>query len=362
MAPATWKTNAAITALKGLAKGGSITSKWPPILDAVKAYEELQDADRAGRTSTLGTLDTAINVWTENQGGFFTIVKDKDLVTKKKAALANLQALILAERQELAAPQPAAPIVPVIKSTPSKPIPIPTASKPIAIGGGTGKQADQKQKKLPMQASDLPQALANSWKNPEIQKIGKVWQNSSGDNLLDEASVTIDDKQLEAFKRNFQVFVHFTKEKYKASIFQSGLFPGEAQGIGLVNEEDPSVKEPDKENVYVVSGSVPKTTTFVSSEAGGEMVVVVSLTAPTSPDRNYKGGAYYFTGAIPPVRDPTQSDDKTFSFTLPMGPRTATGLCNLLNTRINPQVNVDQAAALLLRELNQKFTMHFMVV
>lgn len=90
------------------------------------------------------------------------------------------------------------------------------------------------------------------------------------------------------------------------------------------------------------------------------MIVVVSLRNPTSRDPNYKGGAHYFTGSIPPVRDASQSDEQTFSFTLPMGQRTAEGLCNLLNTRMNPRVNVDQAAALLLRELNGKFPLHLM--
>lgn len=212
-----------------------------------------------------------------------------------------------------------------------------------------------------MQASDFSPSFAHSWENPVIQKIGGVWQNEAGDRPLEEASVAIDGAQMVAFRRSFQVFVHFTKRAYIPGIFHGGLVPGKKQGIGLANDEDPSVKgEPDLENVYVVSGSLPKTTAFVSGEAGGQMVVVVSLNNPTSRDPNYKGGAHYFTGSIPPVRDAGESDKQTFSFTLPMGPRTAEGLCNLLNRRINPQLNVDQAAALLLRELNSKFPMHLM--
>ena len=395
MAPSAWSTNAHIIALKALEKGITLFSRWPAIRDAVVQYEGLQDDDLNGRRATLTKIESAIQTWTSNQASITTIVAKKDLVADKRAALAELQALVLAERQELA-PQPAVPLVPVITRTASpasSPASAPTLTmsaststtaslaaasastsasaaravpsfpistrRAIPMRAGAGRQNETQQDDC-MQASDLSGSFARSWENPVIQKSGGVWQNEAGDRLLGEASVAIDGAQLEAFQRSFKVFVHFTKGAYMPGIFHGGLVPGRQQGIGLPNDDNPSVKEPDTENVYVVSGSLPKTTAFVSGEAGGQMIVVVSLNNPTSRDPNYKGGAHYFTGSIPPVRDAGESDKQTFSFRLPMGPRTAEGLCYLLNTRINPRVNVDQAAALLLRELNSKFPLHFM--
>jgi hypothetical protein len=403
MAPSAWSTNPDITALKALEKGGGMFSRWPAIRDAVVEYEGLRDDDLNGRRATLTKIEAAIQTWTKNQASVTTVVRYKDLVDDKRAALASLQALILIERQELA-PRPAVPLVPVITRTAPAPTstatapmltmsaststtaslsassaststtsasrsaaPVPFAttraipiSRAIPFRSGVSTQGATQQDDS-MHPSDFSESFAHSWENPVIQNIGGVWQNQAGEQLLGEGSVAIDGAQLKAFQQSFGVYVHFTKKAYEPGVFHDGLVPGKKQGIGLANDEDPSVRgKPDTENVYVVSGSVPKTTGFVSGDAGGRMIVVVSLRDPASRDVNYKGGAHYFIGSVPPVRDAAGSDKQTFSFTLPMGQRTAEGLCNLLNTRINPQVNVDQAAALLLRELNNKFPLYLM--
>jgi hypothetical protein len=133
-----------------------------------------------------------------------------------------------------------------------------------------------------------------------------------------------------------KVTVHFTKDEYHASIFETGLVPGAQQGIGA-----PETKEVDTMNIYVLSGSNPGNTTYVAGEAGGVPIIVISSRGPTSPDVNYEPtkdsegrthfGAYTYQAQAPPVRNAGTSPSNLFSFAWPLGARSRLGLAAFVN-------------------------------
>jgi len=191
--------------------------------------------------------------------------------------------------------------------------------------------------------SDLSASLRGSYTNPSLP-----------------VKVAVSPDKKDAFARTVNVYVHFTKTEYKVGIFESGLEPGKQQGIGLPNDSD--VRERDKRNVYVLSGSVSLTTSSVTSEAGSLPVVVVSRTVPTSRDVNYReGGAYYFAGGLPPIRAFGQTQGQTFSFVLPLTPRTKHRLWLFVQAAMPTGIHVsaDEAEALVRKRLRKLFPLYF---
>jgi len=175
----------------------------------------------------------------------------------------------------------------------------------------------------------------------------------------------------EAFKRlNF--YMHFTHEEYLRSIQHVGLKPGYKKGIGFASSDFSEATGGDDSCVYVVSGSPTgeKTMGFVAAEAESGTVVVLSSTKPV-PDLNYSksgGGAYYFTGSIPPARDyiteplPIEGKPETISLVIPLSDEDRKALASLISDNITTgpeQVNPYQAEFLLMRELFRRYRLRF---
>jgi len=401
MTPTVWRNDQAVATILGLKRGSGAFSRWPPIIESVRAYGALRDDDVKARSATLTQLQARIKTWRDNQVSKTTIVKNTDLVSQKRTALSDLDDLIASEWAEIRQPQPTASLPtlsftsafppsitttttpksmatvasipmttaaspPMLVSTSkpmpvsaSKPIPV-SASKPIPVSttkpmavGTTKPMAVGTTKPMAMGAT-RPIAVAK----PTARRIvteGELplARQQSFQNRAAVAPVPVSDAQQKAFG-TLQVNVHFTKGAYLPGIFNTGLQPGEQQGIG-----EPETGAVDTHNVYVVSGSVGATTSAVSGEAGGHPVVVISTQTPTSRDPNYKGGAYYYSGVAPPVRTAPTTTGSTFSFLLPLGPSSAAGLSAFLTRVLGMPVTSQEAETLVRAKLRSVFPLYF---
>jgi len=339
MTPSAWASHRTVTIVLGLPEGSALSSKWPPIVAAVRAYGQLRDDDER-RRNALTDVRNAITAWRANQNSMWTIVRMKDLVRRKVAALADLELLMDAEARELTASAPSSGLS--LDGRPQSSAPKSMAvgvSSAIAIGSGAAAR----------RRVVGPRDLSRSMRQSFDARSGVALPTS------------VSPEKKRAFNTRVHVHVHFTQEAYVPGIFQSGIIPGAQQGIGLPNDRDDRPKEVDAKNFYVLSGSAPLTSGIVRGEAGGEPIVVVSSQGPTSPDMNYKFdqkghiGAYYYTGSAPPVRDAAGGSGTTYSFPWPIGPRSKTGLAAFLSRMMSTTVTADEAAALVSEALDEKF-------
>ena len=117
---------------------------------------------------------------------------------------------------------------------------------------------------------------------------------------------------------------------------ETGLVRGKKKGIGL-----PDTGKPDPTSLYTLDLTSKDTTRYVSSEAGGEPVVVVTI-EEGFPDALYAEsgyGAQIYGADAPPVRGVpagppvvgTPPNTELWSFTLPMTPRSRQGLTQFIN-------------------------------
>jgi len=141
------------------------------------------------------------------------------------------------------------------------------------------------------------------------------------------------------------VYLHLTGEDNARKIHTGGIRPSRGRGgIGLADTDG----KPDDSHFYVITGSVPETTTAVSSEAGGRRVAVLSGPAVTyDRDVNYPGGASRYFGEAPPAREHAGNEEARgpISFVLPLQPgRTLEQVTRFVNARLGPgEAPLDEA-------------------
>jgi hypothetical protein len=314
MTPRDWNANTTITSILGYEGSPQF---WQPILARIREYRGLASADGAGRTVKLNQLDAAINAWEQNQATAF--VWHTDVRDAKQRELNQLKALIRGERQEMREEE--------------RRDQAPTISTPMAISS----RGEERIIPLGTSLGSLPEVLPAP---------------------LGLRSRVISAEKIQAFQR-LHVYLHLTKPEYREGIHYSGLIPGKKQGIGLPSDGDER-GAPDPINVYVLSGSVPETTSFVSQEAGDAAIVVVSRQPSYDKDVNYpKGGAYRF-GGIPTGRGYTQGNS-SICLVLPLTQSAKIGLANFINegANLHSQITGDEAGILLARKLGHTFPLEF---
>lgn len=155
---------------------------------------------------------------------------------------------------------------------------------------------------------------------------------------------------------NLQIYAHITKEENLRSIGETGLIPGKTKGIGF-----PETSEQDLLNVYVLSGSLRETTTFVGTEAGCGFVGIISAVGATSRDINYKKGAHYFaTDGIPSIEVYENGKSVYYAFTFPLTETARINLASFINERAEKDglVSPDEAEALVVEVLKRNFVIY----
>ncbi|GAA3031478.1 DUF4157 domain-containing protein [Actinokineospora globicatena] len=292
--PRDWRNSDDVRAALAAEPGsmGLRRSFWPAIGEAVRAYISIQDNDQLDqRRDTLNTLEEAIQAWEENQRG--TVTLNIVQARAKRATVAALVQLIATERREIrtatAPPQASA-------STPMA-MPGASAARPMAMGG------------------------------PSRGRAREESDDSSPEGRIDMAGLRDRFASTANLPPGIDIHAHLTRGRNIPAIHDQGLMPGASRGIGLPDTD----REPDTSYTYLLSGS-PPAARFVSQEAGGRTVGVVSSNVDFGPDTNYSGGSYMHHGGVPPVRDNSnQPGDGPFSFTLPATPRTRQGLRDFVN-------------------------------
>lgn len=336
--PGTWAVDTAeIVRLKG---GNGLTSHWPPVLDEVKTYSRLDPHDHTGRTATLKRLETAIARWQQNQSKNWW---SDELDQKKAIAVSSLLQMIIREQKEM--------------YDSIDPYPSTLSSPPLNAPGSQPRSARSDPR---TQRNDTPPSVqeglftfdfdfeiesprgetkesATSVRTPlsSSAPTGDESDSVLATPRTDFAELTSRVARREALPEGVYLRVHFTKTINLAPIHQDGLFAGRGKGIG-----DPSEGRPDKDYVYGVDLENRKTTGFVSGEAGGEPVGIISSHGGDR-DINYPTGAVRYSRAAPPVRDLriTEPAETTYSFPLPLTPRSTTALTAFVNRAANPPMS-----------------------
>ncbi|RLK61969.1 DUF4157 domain-containing protein [Actinokineospora cianjurensis] len=286
-------------------------SFWPAVTQAVRAYISVHDNTQLDqRRDILNTLEEAITAWEDNQRG--TVTLNTGGARDKRAIIAELVGLIATERAEIRA-----------ASAPQQPAA--SAARPMAMPGLSS-------------GGTRPMAIGGASRG----RPGQDGDDSSPEGRIDMAGLRDRFASVANLPPGIDIHAHLTRGRNLPGIHDQGLMPGASRGIGLPDTD----REPDTAYTYLLSGS-PPAAGFVSQEAGGRAVGVVSSNVAFGPDTNYPGGSYMHHGGIPPVRDNTQGGNGPFSFTLPATPRTRQGLRDFVNAHLpNGQQQLTEAEAL----------------
>ena len=396
--PSSWK---AATADIGKLKGGlTLKSRWPAVVTLVKHYATLSAANLGGRTATLLNLEQSIQKWQANQAkNLFKSALD----LKKADAVDRLTPLIAQERREIAAlqanqqPQPAAP--PLAQPQPQpQPQPLafaqpqpqpqpnpftlaPPPSAPWTIAADESFEEDEETAfKLPSSLDDLPFALdleekprarggeryyekekeKEEKREEKREEVESAELSGSEEHSLEEEYEPLpkDASKDPQFPFAVHLRVHMTRKDYLESIRGTGLIAGKEQGIGLPDESEKRERAPDPAYLYALDLSNRQTTQMVAMEAGGEPIGMVSVNIGDK-DVNYpKGGAVRYPPRAPPVRQFPQEGDATYSFALPMTPRTTAGLTRFVNQHTRTPMTEDEVAKLVEISLRRKIPLH----
>jgi hypothetical protein len=390
--PSAWKTQT--TQMVKLKGGWTLKSRWPAVVTLIKQYGMLSAADLGGRAATLSQLEQSIQKWRANQAKN----RSQSALDREKAdAVDELDKLIAQERRELAAlpaaPQAQAiapPLAPPQPQPQQQPQPNPSTLKPPpsapwAISGEESFEEEDEGSdiKLPSSLDDeLPFALElgkprssekeeekaekreqRSTKTPTYEKEEKREEEEStevsgAEELEEYEPLPLDESKDPQFPYMVHLRVHMTRTDYLESIRQTGLIAGKEQGIGLPEETKKASKgRPDPAWLYALDLSNAQTTGFVSMEAGGEPIAMVS-TEIGDKDVNYpRGGAVRYPPRAPPIRQFPQ-EATTYSFALPMTPRTKTGLTKFVNKHGGTSMTEDEVAKLVEVSLRRKIPLH----
>jgi hypothetical protein len=393
MTPTTWRSAVEVATVEGLASGWTFTSKWPAVKGAVAAYGQLRDGDLVGRRRVLGQLATAIDNWKKNQA---TNNWQSVLDLSKQNAVQALELLIQQELAEINAAR-----IPQILPTPSSQSlglglgspglrgfgldsnsntttttvsyrndTPPLRSQPIGVGYSSASNwptlnvsysSSSTPSSSPTRSGGLfhfdeeneDKGSPEFRSSPPIASAAAPGSSipSSGLSFRPTTSSHEDFDNQQMISLRLRTYLHFTKEDYLQSIGNLGLIAGKSKGIGL-----PETGESDPVNVYVVSGSPGAT--FASGEAGGHPVAVITSESPDR-DVNYKGGAYTFYKAIPPLHS-FVSDGTSFSFNLPPDGPTKSALAAFVNRRrfgLTP-LSVEEAWQMVRADLLVRFRLH----
>jgi hypothetical protein len=157
--------------------------------------------------------------------------------------------------------------------------------------------------------------------------------------------------------RPLAVYLHHTRAEYLPGIAAQGLVAGARPGIG-----DPHDGRPCTDGIYVVNPHrhIPDT--------GSAQAFVISAQSP-HPDCNYPhdrdGGTaagVFHRERIPPLRDAAAGEpaESTYSFTLPMTPRTAAGASALLGHHEHSAQGPAQSTDSLMARITHAFPAHAM--
>ena len=302
MSPGSWRQTGLVTRLLGY-RGSRLY--WQPIRDKIEEYLRIHPDEHDRRRNVLDEIGRRIDAWEQNQQT--ARVWFKGIRDEKRADLQDLRGLIEAERGELRRPE----------ARPTLPQPIGrTAAIPVAEGA----RPQVRSTTIASSLEPLP------------------------DTFRPLAPQTVDKAKRAAFD-GLQVYIHYTKEAYRGGIHVGGLVPGRSQGIGEVSTTGEK-GQPDRENVYVLSGSAPSDTVSpVKTESGGAPIAVVSRNRVPDRDPNYQG-AYRFHGTIPTGRDYTiNGNAQAICLALPLTEAARQGLANFVNQGTPQHLHITAAEA-----------------
>ncbi len=307
--PQSWA--ASTTGVVALAPGGGRTSLWPPVVAAVRDYGTLHVEDVKGRAATLTVLEKAVAAWEQNQSKSWY---RSDLDTQKATAVASLKGLVAVERADiqqrmlaLSAPEPA----PAAR----------TAAMAMNVPGGSRDVRFE---------AHLDEDTSDS-------------EASSSPGRVDWAGIQelLERDGVRGLPPGVHLRAHLTKTRHLPAIDTQGLIPGRGSGIGLPEGGA------DPHHVYALDLTNPGATNAVGMEAGGGAVGLVS-TEPGDRDVNYpSGGAVRYPTAAPPLRTlatarTAPQPPSTYSFPLPLTPRSTTSLADFVNAHLPPQQPMTQ--------------------
>ena len=307
--PGSWRNSAEVMEASRLPPGMGKKSYWGPVLDAVKAYGGVDESDLQGREQALSSVERAIDAWRTNQMRGSSLFRRQQLSGSKIAAIGGLEVAMIAEREEItrltqARNQPPAP--------PSRPA-------PMAVPGARGRMPQGPSAERDEEGQGTPASPFPETRHPDFQALRS----------LREAGPLPD---------GVTVYLHLTGEDNARKIHTGGIRPSRGRGgIGLADTDG----RPDDSHFYVITGSVPGTTSAVSSEAGERRVAVLSGPAVTyDRDVNYPaGGARRYFGEAPPAREHAGNDEARgpISFVLPLRRgRTLEQVTRFVNARLGP--------------------------
>jgi hypothetical protein len=312
--PSSWQKSEEVTKASSLSPGMG-KSYWGPVLDAVKAYGGVDESDLQGRTQALLRVEQAFDEWRKNQTRGSSLFRRQQLSDSKIAAISGLEVLMIDERREITR----------LTQARNQPPPPPPRPAPMAIPGARSRMPDGPAPERDEAGQGTPVSPFPETTTPDfgvLKSLGKAQPLPAG--------VT--------------VYLHLTGEDNAREIHTGGIRPSRGRGgIGLADTTD---KRSDGSHFYVITGSVPETTTAVSSEAGERRVAVLSGAVNYDRDVNYLGGARRYFGEAPPAREHAgnKGADGPISFVLPLQPgRTLEQVTRFVNARLGPDEALDEA-------------------
>ncbi|WP_306745515.1 eCIS core domain-containing protein [Saccharothrix yanglingensis] len=332
--PATWRVSPEVNSVLNEPSTWNPLSRWPAIVDRVRAYLRLPNTDFATRGRLIAELRVAMGEWKQNQDNRTSTDRNPAQTARRRALIDALSPLLDNEDREVdhlrrQADDPSYDR-PTEQAPPARASAGPSraATAPMAIGipGRSGAVPDDQSDddtayaRQPARAPGLP-----------YSRVMQRYQN------------------VPPLPQGVQVHAHLTREQYRTGIHNDGLVRGRRQGVGLAPEgfAEETVGPPDRNNIYVLSGG--GAAAFVSQDLGGDAApigVVSDSNVDFMQDNNYRGGgAHMYPGDAPPVRDTRPGDLGPFSFTLPATPRTRAGITDFLNRRLPANAQLTEAEA-----------------
>ena len=383
--PRTWRGSREVGDVRALRASMSRTSRWPPVIAAVREYGHLDESDLRGRSRVLSQVEQAVDAWHENQRN--SHVLRRGMAEDKRSALFALSDLVSDERAEIQQAQQQAP---------------PAPSAPMSMGGsayrsppypssGMGRSPSRgpaypssAMGRSPSRGPAYPSSAmgGSAFGGAAPMSIGGRGRERADDVSYGNSASPVPDlrghgltelrsrlRDAGELPRDVTIDVHFTKHDNVEGIQRTGLRPSRGRnGIGLPDELGGGT---DRENFYVVTGAQRGGAAgFVNMDSGGERATAV-LRGPSvtyQPDLNYGmgGQAAYYPGNAPPARR-TRADDNQgpISFVLPLrsSGRTAEAVTAFINSHrtgrpLTPQEAEKRVHAYLLKKYGISIAEH----
>lgn len=212
-------------------------------------------------------------------------------------------------------------------------------------------------------AINIPNPIKTGLHQEEASSLPKFPDLDKKEDYPEVKVVNISNPDKIEFFNRLKIYVHFTNPEYRNNIHEKGLVAGAGKGIGLPNKQGP-----DKDHVYVLSGSNPINTGHVTREAGPAPVLVISFgdspIADTNYQRNEKGsrGAYYFGKTIPSGRGKIDAETTTISLVWPLSPKGKVGLLSFVNQRASDfdlEFSIEELTYLIAKKLFKDYGIIF---